>query len=179
MSSLSRFTSTHLLRRTFAPSKPFTSTLARPRTHNFIHSTRPRWQLEEHTHTVNSDDEVDLKLEDDGTYNIIVPADPLAPLARTTSPRSVPPHIMRPPYAPTDDLKQRMRHMRESIFPQSSIIPLGGEPEHKLRQAARLAEKTLVYAGTLVQVSVLHRRDGDKAEPYRNRKASRRTRSTL
>lgn len=100
------------------------------------------------------EDESELKLEDHGEYAVILPDDPLGRPSQRIPSRSVPPHITLPPYAPTRDLTQRIRQMRESVLPRSSLIPLGGEEEQKLRRAARLAERTLTFAGTLVQVGL-------------------------
>ncbi|KAI0696824.1 methionine aminopeptidase [Cytidiella melzeri] len=99
------------------------------------------------------EDDIDLTLEDHGNYDIILPQDPLASSSRGST-RSVPSSIPRPPYAPTSHLKQRFRQIRQSILPDLSPIPLGGEEEQKLRRAAQLAERTLVYAGTLVQEGI-------------------------
>jgi hypothetical protein len=102
------------------------------------------------------EDMSELRLEDNGDYAVILPDDPLAQPSQRVPARSVPSHIRLPPYVPTRDLKQRIRQMRESVLPRSSIIPLGGEEEQKLRRAARLAERTLAFAGTLVKVGPDH-----------------------
>ncbi|KAI0089231.1 peptidase M24, structural domain-containing protein [Irpex rosettiformis] len=100
------------------------------------------------------EDEVELKLEDHGSYDIIFPSDPLAAPTSRSPTHHVPSHIVRPSYVPTSDLTQRIRQMRESVMPKSSIIRLGGEEEKKLREAARLAEQTLTFAGSLVQEGI-------------------------
>ncbi|KAI0340814.1 Creatinase/aminopeptidase [Trametopsis cervina] len=104
---------------------------------------------------VAAEEDDELKLEDHGLYDIVLPEDPLAAPAGRSPTRIVPAHILRPSYAPTSDLAQRVRQMRETIFQVygSSIINLGGAEEKRLRQAGRLAASTLKYAGTLVKVS--------------------------
>ena len=130
----------------------------RPTSRAFTSQSRPRLQnltaVQQHIEQHDVDEDIDLKLEDHGVYDIVFPEDPLAAPTRRSPTRHVPPHIARPPYVPTTDLTQRIRQMRESVMPKSSIIRLGGDEERKLREAARLAEQTLKYAGTLVQVCV-------------------------
>ena len=133
------------------------SQLQTPRARTLTSQSGPRLQLlqalQRRIDEDDANDDEDLKLEDHGNYSIVLPQDPLAESSRRAPTRNVPSHIARPPYVPTRDLTQRIRQMRESVMPKSSIIRLGGEEEKKLRQAARLAEQTLKYAGTLVQVS--------------------------
>ncbi|KAI0787252.1 peptidase M24, structural domain-containing protein [Irpex lacteus] len=128
-----------------------------PRARTLTSQSGPRSQLlqvlQRRIDEDDADDE-DLKLEDHGNYSIVLPQDPLAESSRRAPTRNVPSHIARPPYVPTRDLTQRIRQMRESVMPKSSIIRLGGEEEKRLREAARLAEETLKYAGTLVQEGV-------------------------
>jgi hypothetical protein len=87
----------------------------------------------------------DLRLEDDGAYNIVVPKDPYTrPVF--PPPRPVPAHIVRPPYA----LDGGSSSWSGSTRPKR--ITLGTDEETKLRRAAKLARRVLNYGGTLVKV---------------------------
>ena len=62
--------------------------------------------------------------------------------------RTVPAHIVKPPYALTSDGMPGPKSRQDS-----SKIKLGGEEESRLRAAARLAKEVRVFAGSLVKVS--------------------------
>ncbi|KAH6902817.1 methionyl aminopeptidase [Coprinopsis sp. MPI-PUGE-AT-0042] len=86
------------------------------------------------------------ELEDYGDYRIILPEEPFVFGTKHIKPRSVPSHIPRPFYASaeTKDLQPDFR----------GKVKLGGEEEHKLKEAAKLAKKTREFAGTLVKAGV-------------------------
>ena len=110
--------------------------------------TRP--ETEEHDERNEGGDE-DLRLEDDGEYEVVVPRDPYArPLF--PPPRPVPAHIVRPPYARDEILGS----WNTSVGAER--IQLGSDEEKKLRRAAGLARRVLNYAGTLAKVSSALRR---------------------
>lgn len=171
-------------RRAAIPREYRTSSLLRSRlTHipaqTFTSQTRPRTQQPERRTLDNADDvydpeEPELKLEDFGEYDIILPESDDASHAPT---RTVPCHILRPPYAATGP--RMLRHRVEAMLSGApgSMVRLGGEEEHKLRQAARLAQRTLAMAGSLVAVRIaIFTMTRDVEQPCSQ--ASRRTRST-
>lgn len=87
------------------------------------------------------------RFEDLGNYTIIFPPDPVVWGVSHIKPRTVPPHILRPPYAlPGGDVADPPSHHI------SSKIKLGGEAEHKIREAGLLAKKVREFAGTQVKV---------------------------
>ncbi|KAI0307005.1 methionyl aminopeptidase [Multifurca ochricompacta] len=80
-----------------------------------------------------------------GTYSIILPPEPFVFGVSHVPQRPVPPHIVRPPYVtPADD--------QSNGLSGDGRIQLGSCEERKLRQAARLAQRVLDHAGTLVKV---------------------------
>ncbi|KIM38727.1 hypothetical protein M413DRAFT_447677 [Hebeloma cylindrosporum] len=85
--------------------------------------------------------------EDFGDYSIIFPPDPVVWGVSHIKPRTVPSHIVRPPYAfPGGDAADPPSHQN------SSKIKLGGEAEHKIREVALLAKKVREFAGTQVKI---------------------------
>ena len=100
-----------------------------------------------------AEDEEELQLEDDGEYEIIVPKDPYA-MPEFPPPRSVPSHILRPPYATPASIQlyEDTGHFIEPYTGDGRIV-LGGEEEKKLRRAAAFARRVLNMAGTLAVVS--------------------------
>jgi methionyl aminopeptidase len=85
--------------------------------------------------------------EDSGVYSIIFPPDPVVWGVSHIKPRTVPPHIVRPPYAlPGNDAPDPPSHQ------SAGKIKLGGEAEHKIREAALLAKKVREFAGTQIKV---------------------------
>jgi methionyl aminopeptidase len=90
--------------------------------------------------------------EDSSNYNVILPTEPFVFGVSHIQPRSVPDHIVKPPYAggilvPTEEIPQQ-----DSSSHGSGKIELGGEAELKIREAALLAKKVREFAGTLVKV---------------------------
>jgi len=86
--------------------------------------------------------------EDSGVYSIIFPPDPVVWGVSHIKPRTVPPHIVRPPYA----LPGREAAADPPFHQNSGKIKLGGEAERKIREAGLLAKKVREFAGTLVKV---------------------------
>src|ERR1700733_11452188 len=87
--------------------------------------------------------------EDDfdfGTYSIILPSEPYVFGVSHIIPRSVPPNIVRPHYALSNNAEDY------STVKDDGKIVLGGEAERRLRGAAKLAKEVREYAGKLVQV---------------------------
>lgn len=85
--------------------------------------------------------------EDSGVYSIIFPPDPVVWGVSHIKPRTVPPHIVRPPYALPG------REAEDPPFHQNSgKIKLGGEAERKIREAGLLAKKVREFAGTQIKV---------------------------
>ena len=92
--------------------------------------------------------------EDDfdfGTYSVILPSEPYVFGVSHIIPRSVPPNIVRPPYA-LSSLSTNAEDFLTAT--DGGKIMLGGEAEGRLRAAARLAKKVREYAGKLVQVCI-------------------------
>lgn len=104
----------------------------------------------------NDADEPELRLEDDGEYEIILPQDP-APRDFSAS-RPVPAHIPRPPYASSQSLEQYQKTGKPAreLYVGDGRVRLGGEEEKNLREAAQLARRVLRMAGTLAQVNGSH-----------------------
>jgi len=89
--------------------------------------------------------------EDSGiSYDVILPPEPFVFGVAHITPRTVPPHIVRPPYVTNPDSASKGY--------RNALIKLDSEEEEKLRAAARLAAKTRDFAGTLVRVSSSQRR---------------------
>jgi len=88
--------------------------------------------------------------EDFGDYSIIFPPDPIVWGVSHIQPRTVPPHIRRPPYAILGS-----ESAEAPTHESSGIIILGGEAEHKIREAASLAKKVREFAGTQVKVRII------------------------
>ncbi|KZT70283.1 methionine aminopeptidase [Daedalea quercina L-15889] len=82
---------------------------------------------------------------DFGSFDVILPEEPYVWGVAHIQPRAVPPHIARPPYARGEPVRVPL---------QDLPMRLGGEDEHKLRGAAKLARDVLRLAGELVQVGV-------------------------
>lgn len=101
----------------------------------------------------NAHDNQNLRLEDDGEYEIIVPIDPHAK-PEHPSPRLVPSHILRPPYATPASIQlyKDTGHFMETYTGDGRIV-LGSNEEKKLRQAATFARRVLNMAGSLAVVS--------------------------
>ncbi|KAI0731861.1 methionine aminopeptidase [Fomitopsis betulina] len=89
-----------------------------------------------------SEDEEDY---DFGSFEVILPEEPYVWGVSHIKPRSVPPHIARPPYARGKPVHTPLR---------DKLIQLGNEDEQRLRGAARLARDVLRFAGSLVEVGV-------------------------
>lgn len=77
------------------------------------------------------------------SYAVILPHEPFVFGVSHITPRSVPKHIARPPYAGGSP----------ALKDPGGRIELGGAAEQRLRAAAQLAKKVREYAGTLVQVA--------------------------
>ena len=91
-----------------------------------------------------------------GDYHIILPPEPFVWGVSHIVPRVVPPNIVKPPYAlKSRETSRNIHHNhRDLAHGDSETIPLGGDEERRLRNAAILAKKVLQYAGTLVKVKV-------------------------
>ena len=102
-----------------------------------LHLSARRFSTEEEPET----------FEDFGEYSIIFPLDPVVWGVSHIKPRTLPPHIVRPPYAFPG---------RDGVDPPSnqgsSKIKLGGEEEHKIREVGLLAKKVREFAGAQVKV---------------------------
>ncbi|KAJ7146328.1 methionyl aminopeptidase [Mycena epipterygia] len=78
-----------------------------------------------------------------GSYAVILPDEPFVFGVSHITPRSVPEHIVKPPYAGgSPDLQD-----------VDGKIQLGGEPERRVRAAAILARQVREFAGALVKVA--------------------------
>ena len=86
-------------------------------------------------------------VEDFGTYRVVLPEEPFIFGTEHIKPRSVPGNILRPFYASGSS-----KDFKPSF---NGKVTLGGEEEHKLKEAAKLARKTREFAGTLVKVSLI------------------------
>ncbi|PPQ78873.1 hypothetical protein CVT26_011836 [Gymnopilus dilepis] len=86
---------------------------------------------------------------DFGSYSVILPEEPFVFGVSHIESRTVPAHIVKPPYALTSDGMPDPKSRQDS-----SKIKLGGEEESRLRAAARLAKEVRVFAGSLVKVGV-------------------------
>lgn len=93
------------------------------------------------TLNVASEDELSF-----GDYSIIpLPPQPFIFGVSHIKPRLVPPHILKPPYVDASRVAPN----------EDERIVLGGESEFRIREAAKLAKKVRVYAGSLVQVRLI------------------------
>jgi len=88
---------------------------------------------------------------DFGDYSIILPPEPVVFGVSHIKPRLVPPHIPKPPYADAS----RVALNEDFGGGKGERLVLGGESEFRIREAAKLAKKVRVYAGSLVQVRVI------------------------
>jgi methionyl aminopeptidase len=104
---------------------------------NFIH------QLKQPVESEQCEDEF-------GLYDIILPSEPYVYGTKWMKSRTVPDHILRPPYAMKPAQKEE-KHTGEPPGPHFKIVE-GSESETRLREAAKLAKKVKEYAGSLVQV---------------------------
>lgn len=107
---------------------------------------------------IDSNEDLD-EASDFGTYSVILPSEPFVFGVGHIRTRPVPEHIALPPYVASLPLSRRHAGEDERPFngdPYSGDgkIELGGEAETHLRAAARLAKKTLDFAGSLVKVCI-------------------------
>ena len=86
-------------------------------------------------------------LKEDSDYSVILPTEPFVFGVSHIQPRSVPDHIVKPPYARGIPVPTEVNPLQES-----GKIELGGEAELKIREAALLAKKVREFAGTQVKV---------------------------
>ncbi|KAH8092496.1 methionyl aminopeptidase [Cristinia sonorae] len=100
--------------------------------------------------TTDIETDSDADIQDLGIYDVILPPEPYIFGVSHITPRTVPVHILRPEYV------QATRGDGAPYPPErysgDGRIGLGTVEEVKLRAAARLAKKTLEYAGSLVKV---------------------------
>lgn len=137
----------------------FTCSGLRVQKRSFVQQTLPKYrtsQVQLNVAQDSEDDGIELKLEDHGEYDIIIPQDPIAQSSQRTPTRSVPEHILRPPYVESTQPKRMLSLLNSFVTSSSGCrIPLGGQEEQKIRKAAHLAHRTLAMAGRLVEVSPL------------------------
>lgn len=112
--------------------------------------------------TSSSDDAVALEASEHdlrfGCYDVILPTEPYEWGTAHIILRGVPPHIPRPPYAP--ELLEPgadASTAEEDVATTKRKLITDPEDLVKLRRAARLASDVLIFAGSLVQVSMLQR----------------------
>lgn len=122
--------------------------LAHPRLHSSL-------SIKEET--LDSIHESEEEGYDFGSYSVILPPEPFVFGVGHIRARSVPNHISLPPYVASLPLSQRRAGVDERPFNGDPYtgdgrIELGSEAESRLRTAAKLAKKTLVFAGSLVKV---------------------------
>ncbi|KAJ7455947.1 methionyl aminopeptidase, partial [Mycena galericulata] len=79
-----------------------------------------------------------------GSYAVILPEEPFVFGVSHITPRSVPKHIAKPPYAGGSSVVQDV----------GGKIELGGMAEHRVRAAARFAKNVRDFAGSLVQANL-------------------------
>jgi methionyl aminopeptidase len=95
---------------------------------------------------------------DFGDYSVILPPEPFVFGVSHFKPRPVPPHIPKPPYADFSKIAENEADKYEGggglRGGKRERIALGGESEFRIREAAKLAKKVRVYAGSLAQVCV-------------------------
>ncbi|KAH9833835.1 methionine aminopeptidase [Rhodofomes roseus] len=82
---------------------------------------------------------------DFGAFGVILPEEPYVWGVSHITPRAVPAHIARPPYARGEGVR---------LVLEDRPTQLGGADERRLREAARLARDVLRFAGSLVEVGV-------------------------
>ncbi|KAF8699473.1 hypothetical protein AX14_000925 [Amanita brunnescens Koide BX004] len=96
---------------------------------------------------------------DFGDYSVVLPPEPFVFGVSHIKPRPVPPHITKPPYAGISRVAENEPDSYEGDGGLRSgkreRIALGGESEFRIREAAKLAKKVRMYAGSLVQVGVM------------------------
>lgn len=122
--------------------------LAHPRLHS---------SLSMNEETLDSIHESEEEGYDFGSYSVILPPEPFVFGVGHIRARSVPSHISLPPYVASLPLPQRRAGVDERPFDGDPYtgdgrIELGSEAESRLRTAAKLAKKTLEFAGSLVNV---------------------------
>lgn len=88
---------------------------------------------------------------DFGHYDIILPPDPPIWGVSHINPRTVPKHIIKPPYASIDWSAHDQDNWIEP-HEGDGLIPLDSAEETHLRESAVLAKEVLSYAESLVEV---------------------------
>jgi len=111
---------------------------------------------------VNNDSNTEAESEVDtfGNYSVILPPEPFVFGVSHITPRPVPRHIVRPPYASsvssshdeTGSTKALTSGNESASDATDGRIILGSKDERCLRRAAALAKRVLEYAGSLVKV---------------------------
>ncbi|KAJ4490660.1 methionyl aminopeptidase [Lentinula aciculospora] len=94
----------------------------------------------------------ELIADDFGLYSVILPEEPFVFGVSHIKPRAVPNHIIRPLYARSGLISGKDMH--NDVEDADGKLPLGGDPERKLRSVASLARDVREYAGSLVKVGV-------------------------
>lgn len=98
----------------------------------------------------DTDEFGDFDVQDSGIYDVILPSEPHVFGTSHIKPRPVPPSILRPPYI--QERSEEGAPYPPERYLGDGRIELGSEEEEKLRAAARLAKRTVDFAGSLVKV---------------------------
>ena len=98
----------------------------------------------------HDDVDEDVFIQDPGFYEVILPTEPYVFGTSHIAPRLVSSSIARPPYVP--DVVLHNTPYPPEKYVGDGRVALGTEEETKLKAAAKLAKKTVDYAGTLIQV---------------------------
>lgn len=136
---------------------------------SFLSSYRPlhRWghlrlnsSLATNEELIDSIHEFEDEAHDFGSYSVILPPEPFVFGVGHIRARPVPNHIALPPYVSSLPLSQRRAGDDERPFSGDPYvgegrIELGSDAEIRLRAAAKLAKKTLDFAGSLVNVGLI------------------------
>lgn len=93
---------------------------------------------------------LNLNVKEPEGYNVILPPEPFVFGVSHIQPRSVPDHIVKPPYARGGN--QNTTVVEEIPIQDGGKIELGGEAELRIREAALLAKKVREFAATQVKV---------------------------
>ena len=111
---------------------------------------RKQLRLAQSRRSYQSIRKLNLNLKEPEGYSVILPPEPFVFGVSHIQPRSVPDHIVKPPYARGGNPNPVV--IEEIPIQDGEKIELGGEAELRIREAALLAKKVREFAATQVKV---------------------------